>query len=821
MKNVSGLLLIGMLIILTACEDEDLTPEFNLIANVSTVESVETGVEVILDGTGSVDESGEGFEVEWTFVSAPPESEAVLSDANSTVARFTPDVGGEYVVMLAIENQYGSDSDQVSILAIGTGDGMPLTVVEIINTSEIHETLSLAVNEAGLTENLSGQGPFTVFAPTDNAFTGLPEGTIDRLLNDPSGVLRDMLLYHVAGDKALSSDLADGLEIETLFGDLLTVSINDDGIFIDDVRVTVTDIQAQNGVVHVIDAVLIPTLKIGGDYGNDLTLFYPFDYLVTDRFRVLNQSQLTITPGTTIFFSENTSLIIGDGSTINAVGNDSDKILLTSTEKTPGWWSGVQIAGTQSSNNILNNVIIEYGGGGTYWSTQSRKANLVVGGRLASDATRLVISNSIFRYSEDAGIYVRDPSVLPDSHNNTYTENKVSGIIAASGIEFFDSGSDYTGNETDGMEIYTGNFSSGNTTWKGLGVPYIVNDRIVVTEIELTVEAGAEFAFKSDTYFSVEAGAIIKVNGEEGDPVIMTGTEETPGWWRGFILKSSMSTQNELNHVIIEYAGGGGFWSTHSTYANLVVGGRIESEAARLKVNNSVFRYSKEHGLHLTSSSEMPESSNNTYTGNTKAPVFMAKSGMHFLDSGSSFTGNNGNDHVLVVNAGNTSGSLTWNKLNVPFRASEEIQVYGTSITIEPGAVFEFESGAGLSFRENSVIQIEGTSDDPIIFTGSEKIAGWWKGVLLSDLPSSQNSIDHIIVEYGGGYSYWSTQNQLANLVIGGRTGSDASRVSVTNSSFLDSGDYGIVISADSNVNEDLCTANTFENSPGGNCFFR
>ncbi|MCB0607977.1 MAG: fasciclin domain-containing protein [Lewinella sp.] len=132
------------------------------------------------------------------------------------------------------------------------------TVVDVIVNSPDHNTLEAAVIAAGLQTALSGDGPFTVFAPTDAAFDALPAGTIDALLADPQGALTDILTYHVASGQVLSTDLSDGQVIPTLNGKNVTVTINADGVFINNAKVTVADIQADNGVVHVIDAVLIP-----------------------------------------------------------------------------------------------------------------------------------------------------------------------------------------------------------------------------------------------------------------------------------------------------------------------------------------------------------------------------------------------------------------------------------------------------------------------------------------------------------------------------------------------------------------------------------
>ncbi len=133
------------------------------------------------------------------------------------------------------------------------------TVVDVIVNSDVHNLLEAAVIEADLAGALSGEGPFTVFAPTDDAFLALAgalNASAEDLLALPE--LADILLYHVVGAQVLSTDLADGATATTLNGADVTVTINDDGIFINDAQVTVADIVTDNGVVHVIDAVLLP-----------------------------------------------------------------------------------------------------------------------------------------------------------------------------------------------------------------------------------------------------------------------------------------------------------------------------------------------------------------------------------------------------------------------------------------------------------------------------------------------------------------------------------------------------------------------------------
>ncbi|HSB02125.1 MAG TPA: fasciclin domain-containing protein [Anaerolineales bacterium] len=121
-------------------------------------------------------------------------------------------------------------------------------------------TLVAAVQAAGLVETLKGEGPYTVFAPTDKAFAALPAGTLDSLLlPENKQQLTDILLYHVVSGKVMASDVVNLTSATTVLGKDATISVKDGKVFLnDDVEVVITDIETTNGVIHVIDAVLIP-----------------------------------------------------------------------------------------------------------------------------------------------------------------------------------------------------------------------------------------------------------------------------------------------------------------------------------------------------------------------------------------------------------------------------------------------------------------------------------------------------------------------------------------------------------------------------------
>ena len=144
-----------------------------------------------------------------------------------------------------------------------TSASAPMTIAEIAGTTEGFSTLAAAVEAADLGGTLAGEGPYTVFAPTDEAFAALPEGTLEDLLKPANqDQLSAILAYHVVAGEVMSSDLTSG-DVPTVNGADVTVKVADGTVTIVDgqgdvARVVMADIPASNGVVHVIDTVLLP-----------------------------------------------------------------------------------------------------------------------------------------------------------------------------------------------------------------------------------------------------------------------------------------------------------------------------------------------------------------------------------------------------------------------------------------------------------------------------------------------------------------------------------------------------------------------------------
>jgi uncharacterized surface protein with fasciclin (FAS1) repeats len=136
---------------------------------------------------------------------------------------------------------------------------VPKTIVDVAIGSPDHTTLVAALSAAGLVETLKGAGPFTVFAPTNAAFKALPAGTVEGLLKPESkAALTGILTYHVVAGNVKAADLKDGQKVKTLQGGELTVSIKEGKVKINGANVTAADLTGSNGVIHVVDGVLLP-----------------------------------------------------------------------------------------------------------------------------------------------------------------------------------------------------------------------------------------------------------------------------------------------------------------------------------------------------------------------------------------------------------------------------------------------------------------------------------------------------------------------------------------------------------------------------------
>lgn len=142
--------------------------------------------------------------------------------------------------------------------AVSTTAAHANNIVDTAKSAGSFETLLTAAKAAGLVDTLKGEGPFTVFAPTDEAFAALPDGKIERLLKpENKDELASILTYHVVPGKILSGELQDGMKAKTVNGEKVVIDL-DNGPMINEANIVNADITADNGVIHVIDKVILP-----------------------------------------------------------------------------------------------------------------------------------------------------------------------------------------------------------------------------------------------------------------------------------------------------------------------------------------------------------------------------------------------------------------------------------------------------------------------------------------------------------------------------------------------------------------------------------
>jgi len=190
--------------------------------------------------TDTTGESGEEIVETTESITAEPVADETMAPAETETADMEADAAGEEVATTM-------ESDAAD------------NIVAIASSQDQFSTLVAALDAAELAEVLSGEGPYTVFAPTDEAFAALPEGTVEELLKpENKDQLVALLTYHVVPAKVTASEITDG-SVETVAGDPVTLSVADGMVMVNDATVVEADIMGSNGVIHVIDKVIMPS----------------------------------------------------------------------------------------------------------------------------------------------------------------------------------------------------------------------------------------------------------------------------------------------------------------------------------------------------------------------------------------------------------------------------------------------------------------------------------------------------------------------------------------------------------------------------------
>lgn len=544
-------------------------------------------------------------------------------------------------------------------------------------------------------------------------------------------------------------------------------------------------------------------------------------------------AKLEIEPGVAIEFTEGNGMSVNSGPII-AEGTESEPILFTGTNPTRGWWDGIYVT-SEAIENKMNHCVVEYGGNG-------RNANLDLSSGQFDSPGAVTLQNCTLRRSGQYGLTLWYDttssslgSVLRDAENNTYSHN-ASGPIQArvENAHTLDGSAEFVGNDRSFINL-GGETMREDSTWDSLDVPYRVRNGVETDGYDWEIQTGTTVEFEEDTGVDVDSGSVITWEGEspgelpgqheeDNDRITLTGTQKERGWWDGVYVNST-STDNVIEWVVIEYGGGG------DASANLAAGNLGTGDEGRTTLRNSTLRYSGNYGLRLgynavgNNPSRIEDAQNNTYTGNATGAARVRTDNIHILSGTSTFSGNDedgvdvGSTDLAPLYLDPGEDEVTWDALDVPYRMSGgNHDIEDIDLVIAPGAELLFEETGRLEFSTTTTVAIlEGTESNPIHFSGTEDIQGWWDGISFQKTESLLNVMDHCIVEYGG-------RDLQGNVDVGGEAGAteEAHLEQLTNSVLRHSGENGLYVDSRGSIGNDACntevSGNEFENNAGGDC---
>jgi len=503
----------------------------------------------------------------------------------------------------------------------------------------------------------------------------------------------------------------------------------------------------------------------------------PGCYTVDRTITIRSGGNLTLAPDTTLKFESGTGINTNTGGSLTANGTASQPILFTGVEQTEGFWRGLLFSFSNSSRNSLDHATVEYGG-------SSGDANIDISSSSTS-STRISITNSTIRHSSGYGVVIDDDSFIDEFSGNTITLNNMPVRIESDAVSSLSADNVYTGNTEDAVLVDASSINQ-SATWDTLDVPYVIDSPLTVNET-LTLSRGTTMIFEAGARLSVNAdGALIAV-GSQAEPILLTGAEQTPGFWGGLRYFFSSSPQNRLEHVVIEYGG-----SATNNDANLNADSTTSSPS-RISVSNVVLRNSLDYGFSFDSGTLVSAFENITITANNR-PGTLPPEIVGSFGEGLSISGNT-ND-ALSIQRDTLQQPTRWPDLGVPYLIDN--LTLSSNLTLDPGVEVIASSGSTINVTSSGSLTARGTASSPITFTGEQPVNGFWDGITFTFSNSVENILDNVTVNYGGGGG---TPTSSANIDLN-CTSSSPTRLTLTNSSLNNSAGWGL-------LDDDDCITNT------------
>lgn len=523
------------------------------------------------------------------------------------------------------------------------------------------------------------------------------------------------------------------------------------------------------------------------------------DYCITEDIMVT--STLTIEPGVVVEFESGKRLTIDNG-VIKAIGTQNSRIVFTGKEKSKGFWRGIEMNAADSEDNEFSFVDIEYTGSAAHVS--GYKAGLSL-----RNSSVVKVKNTHFSNSTGYGMVVPSGMLLEFSQNNFSHNNLAALFITSDLMGKLDAQTQFVGsNGRDGVEVDGGSIDyETEQLWPALkdgSKFFIMNDVYIYSGVK--VQEGAVLEFAANKGMRIDGqDAYIIAKGTADKKIVFSGVEKEKGYWKGIEFNVTTNVKNHFDYVEVSYAGS-------TTQISGYKAGISSRNSSTYSITNSTVSNILGYGI-AVGSGGFELFANNTFSNNNEAAMVIPATAIGKLDKASRFKGNNGKEGIeIYASTVNFPAEQLWSAFTDggKYFIMDRISIY-SGVKIEEGAVLEFAADKSLYIDgATAYLHARGTANKKIIFTGMEKIKGFWKGIEFNVTQSIKNEFDHCEISFGGSTNH--ITGYKSNLSL-----RNNASIKVYNTKVSDSNGWGIVATGGNTVETDAAKPVTYENNTAGN----
>lgn len=531
------------------------------------------------------------------------------------------------------------------------------------------------------------------------------------------------------------------------------------------------------------------------------------DYIVSEDIFV--RAHLTIEPSVTIAFKKNTGMFVEGPGSITSKGTSNGNVIFTGVEKTPGFWKGL-IVNSNGSANLLENTVVEYGGG---LNARGMKlaANIALDGTTLSN---LVMTNSITRYSGSYGLVAEPGTSIKFELANKIASNHKPASLAASQLGSLNGLLEFSTNDINIIEVLGTSVNSSEVTrWinpqdeSGLGInrmPYLVMGKISVAS-EVQVSPNVEMIFNENAEIEIlPTGSFSAVGTFDQKIRFKAKIDEKGQSWNGISFGSN-STKNRLKHVEV-LGGGNNIMEQHTR--KTAVGVR---KGASVSISETEIDHSEGNGILVENEGNITELSFVLIQNAQESAIALTANSVENLNNSIAleFTGN-GHDGVEIMasslmKANNLESTWPALEFGATYLVSGNLALH-TGLRLKPKTIFKMAEDGMIGVFANAYLNAVGNPSQEIVFRGKNDIKGLWNGIVFKS-NSSQNILDHVAIKHAGR----TLQPGIDEIAAIGLDGNYLAKLTITNSSIGSGYGYGIVLGDNkAQINDNVEPSNQF-----------